>query len=153
MESKKVLEMLERLTEKIDRANSLQHSRKNHTIPAEDWSELYQLTAEAKAIIHENKTLIYKTDAMYRYEKTENGNPLELRFEVHKAGENGLYNEIAIDCFDSKGELVGSVTVGLCQNKKDMRVLSTAYGEGGGDHVIAIYPMRDMPEAVDSNFN
>jgi len=47
------LEMLKRLTEKIERANNLQHSRKGHTIPQEDWAEIYQLTAEAKTLIHD----------------------------------------------------------------------------------------------------
>lgn len=43
--------MIERLAEKVERANSLQHSRASHTIPAEDWSELFQLTNEARAIL------------------------------------------------------------------------------------------------------
>lgn len=47
------LEMLKRLTEKVERANNLQHSRKGHTIPQEDWAELFHLTNEAKSLIHE----------------------------------------------------------------------------------------------------
>lgn len=50
-----VLDVLVRLTEKVERANSLQHSRKDHTIPLEDWSELNQLATEARAIIREKK--------------------------------------------------------------------------------------------------
>ena len=53
-----MLAMLERLAEKVNRANILQHSRKSHTIPTEDWSELYHMTAEAKAIIARAKGLI-----------------------------------------------------------------------------------------------
>ena len=99
-------------------------------------------------------TKVYETEALYRYEKDDpNGNPLGLRFEVHKAGENGLYNEIAVDCLDSKGELVGSVYIGLDQDKKDMRILSTVDAEGTGDHVLAVYPMRPLSDAVDSNYN
>ena len=98
-------------------------------------------------------TLIYKVNASYRHEKTEDGNPLGLRFEVHKAGDSDLYNEIAIDCFDQKNELVGSICIGLDTQEKDMRVLSTAYGEGAGDYIISLYPMRSMPEAVNTNYN
>ena len=99
-------------------------------------------------------TKIYETEALYRYEKDDpNGNPLDLKFEVHKAGENGLYNEIAVDCLDSKGENVGSVYIGLDKDKKDMRVLLTADAEGAGDHVLAVYPMRPLSESVDSNYN
>lgn len=50
-----LLEALERLTEKVARANDLQHSRKSRTIPTEDWSELYQLAAEARAAIAKAK--------------------------------------------------------------------------------------------------
>jgi len=99
-------------------------------------------------------TLIYETEALYRYEKDDpNGNPLGLKFEVYKAGENGLYNEIAVDCLDSKGENVGSVYIGLDQDKKDMRILLTTDGDGGGDQKIAVYPMRPLSEAVDTNYN
>ena len=40
-----------RLLEKVERANSLQHSRRSHTIPAEDWAELYRLTHEIRALM------------------------------------------------------------------------------------------------------
>jgi hypothetical protein len=49
------LDVLERLAEKVERANSLQHSRKSHAIPAEDWAELHQLTSEARAVIKRAK--------------------------------------------------------------------------------------------------
>lgn len=99
-------------------------------------------------------TKVYETEALYRYEKEDqNGNPFGLRFEVHKAGENGLYNEIAVDCFDRKGEIVGTAYIGLDIDKKDMRVLLTSDGDGGGDQKIAVYPMRPLFEAVDSNYN
>ena len=52
-QKEKLLRMLKRLTEKVERANNIQHSRTSHTIPAEDWSELHQLTAESKALILE----------------------------------------------------------------------------------------------------
>jgi hypothetical protein len=41
--------MLARLTEKIERANSIQHS--GGQVNAEDWSELYQLANESRAIL------------------------------------------------------------------------------------------------------
>lgn len=43
------LSMLVRLTEKVERANAIQHS--GGSIEPEDWSELYQLTNEARAAI------------------------------------------------------------------------------------------------------
>lgn len=93
-----------------------------------------------------SKTLLYKTDASY-----ESENPFNLRFEVHKAGDQGIYNEIAVDCFNAENENVGSVYIGLCMDKKDIRVLMTLDGEGDGDHKLAVYPMRDEKEAVESN--
>ncbi len=45
-----IFTMLERLTEKVERANAIQHS--GGPIEAEDWSELFMLTNEAKAILH-----------------------------------------------------------------------------------------------------
>jgi hypothetical protein len=41
--------MLQRLTEKVARANSIQHS--GGKVVAEDWAELYQLENEARAIL------------------------------------------------------------------------------------------------------
>lgn len=41
--------ILTRLTEKVERANSIQHG--GGKVLAEDWSELYQLTNEARAIL------------------------------------------------------------------------------------------------------
>lgn len=41
--------MLKRLTEKVERANAIQHS--GVPIEPEDWAELYQLTNEAKAVL------------------------------------------------------------------------------------------------------
>jgi hypothetical protein len=49
MKTMLLISILTRLTEKVERANSIQHS--GGKILAEDWSELYQLTNEAKAII------------------------------------------------------------------------------------------------------
>lgn len=46
-----ILHMLIRLTEKVERANMIQHS--GIQIPAEDWAELYMLTNEARKIISE----------------------------------------------------------------------------------------------------
>ena len=48
-------DMLKRLTEKVERANQLQHSRATVEKPGEldfeDWSELHQLTNEARGIL------------------------------------------------------------------------------------------------------
>ena len=44
-----LLTELRRLTEKVERANAIQHS--GGAIEPEDWSELYQLTNEARAAI------------------------------------------------------------------------------------------------------
>jgi hypothetical protein len=44
-----LIRMLTRLTEKVERANTIQHS--GVKVLPEDWSELYQLTNEARAII------------------------------------------------------------------------------------------------------
>jgi len=96
---------------------------------------------------------LYETEGMYRHEReSEDGNPLGIRFEVHTAGEQGLYNEIAVDCFVGQ-ELVASMYIGLDQTRKDVRILTTADGDGGGDHKIAVYPMRSGMEAVESNYN
>lgn len=46
-----ITNILLRLVEKVDRANSLQHSRQDHTIQQNHWAELYQLTAEARAAL------------------------------------------------------------------------------------------------------
>jgi len=46
--SNQALNMLVRLTEKVSRANAIQHS--GGTIPPEDWAELYQLQNESKSI-------------------------------------------------------------------------------------------------------
>lgn len=51
---KKVVSILTRLTEKVERANSLQHS--GGSILAEDWSELYMLTNEARGVLAEVET-------------------------------------------------------------------------------------------------
>jgi hypothetical protein len=48
-----LLSVLERLTEKIARANAIQHSGTD--IELEDWSELYFLTNEARAAIAKAK--------------------------------------------------------------------------------------------------
>lgn len=47
---RKILNMLERLTEKVERANSIKRRLSN-----EDWAELHRLTSESRAIIHSNK--------------------------------------------------------------------------------------------------
>lgn len=44
-----MLSVLERLAEKVSRANAIQHS--GGTIEPEDWSELYMLQNKAKAVI------------------------------------------------------------------------------------------------------
>ena len=41
--------ILERLTEKVARANSIQHS--GGKVTSEDWSELYNLVNESRAIL------------------------------------------------------------------------------------------------------
>jgi hypothetical protein len=43
------IQILKRLTEKVERANHIQHSG-GHLI-AEDWSELYALTNQARSIL------------------------------------------------------------------------------------------------------
>lgn len=43
--------MLIRLTEKVERANSIQHS--GGEILPEDWSELHSLTHEARGVLHQ----------------------------------------------------------------------------------------------------
>ena len=91
---------------------------------------------------------IYEVGALY-----EGENPLGLKFAVEKAGEDGIYNEIGIDCIDKDGDTVGYVLIGLCQDKKDMRVLITTDGEGFNDHKIAVYPMRSHGEAVNKEWN
>lgn len=48
-DSSEMLNMLTRLTEKVERANSIQHG--GGKVLAEDWSELYQLTNEARDIL------------------------------------------------------------------------------------------------------
>lgn len=48
-----LLEAITRITEKVKRANDIQHS--GTKIPSEDWSELYQLTNEARAVIEKAK--------------------------------------------------------------------------------------------------
>lgn len=93
------------------------------------------------------KTKIYETEAMYDGE-----NPHELRFEVHKSGDPGIYNEIAVECFAPGNECVGCVVIGLSQDKKDMRLLITTDREGYNDQSIAVYPMRRHYEAVDKNW-
>jgi hypothetical protein len=45
--------MLQRLIEKVKRVNEIQHS--GGRVKAEDWSELYQLTNEASALLDEIK--------------------------------------------------------------------------------------------------
>lgn len=115
---------------------------------------LAKLKETAGSVTDKPDTKVYETEALYRYEKDEsNGNPLGLKFEVHKAGENGLFNEIAVDCFNPKGECVGSAYIGLDIDKKDMRVLLTADSDGHNDQKIAIYPMRPLSEAIDANYN
>lgn len=42
-------DMLQRLTEKVERANALQHS--GGKVSSEDWSELYALTNEARKVL------------------------------------------------------------------------------------------------------
>lgn len=49
-----VIRMLERITEKVARANAIQHSGKK--ISSEDWSELYSLQNEAKSVIESAKS-------------------------------------------------------------------------------------------------
>ena len=39
------------LTATVEQANSLQHSRKSHTIPPEDWNNLYHLTQKARVVL------------------------------------------------------------------------------------------------------
>lgn len=48
---KELRNMLQRLVEKVERANVIQHSRTGHSIPAEDWSELFMLTHEARTLL------------------------------------------------------------------------------------------------------
>ena len=48
-----LLSMLERIAEKVRRANSIQHS--GGTIDAEDWSELYAIQNEAFGLIAKAK--------------------------------------------------------------------------------------------------
>jgi hypothetical protein len=48
-----ILNMLQRLAEKVRRANTIQHS--GSKIAAEDWAELYQLTNEAFGVIDRAK--------------------------------------------------------------------------------------------------
>jgi len=43
------VQILVRMTEKVERANAIQHS--GGTVTAEDWSELYSLTNEAKSVL------------------------------------------------------------------------------------------------------
>ena len=47
--SRHAIQMLVRLTEKVERVNAIQHS--GGYIEMEDWSELYQLTNEARALL------------------------------------------------------------------------------------------------------
>ncbi len=48
-----LFQMLTRLTEKVERANAIQHS--GGIVAAEDWSELYALTNESKAVLERAK--------------------------------------------------------------------------------------------------
>ena len=43
------VQVLRRMTEKVERANHIQHS--GGKLMAEDWSELFSLTNEAKAVL------------------------------------------------------------------------------------------------------
>lgn len=96
----------------------------------------------------EKPWLLYEFEPLY-----EGKNPLGLRMEVCKAGDTGIYNEVAVDCYGPGGLLVGSVLVGLDIEKKDMRVLLTTDGEGGNEQKVAVYPQRPRNKAVDTTWD
>jgi len=60
-----LFQILTRLTEKVERVNAIQHS--GGVINAEDWSELYALTNEARPVLETARSVFNKEIPNARY--------------------------------------------------------------------------------------
>lgn len=64
-------------------------------------------------------------------------------------GDPGVYDEIAIIIKDGNGEAVADILIQIDENLQP-RVLLTTSGDGYGDHTVAVSPLLDLPDAVDT---
>ncbi|MCK5307118.1 MAG: hypothetical protein KAJ73_00770 [Zetaproteobacteria bacterium] len=74
-------------------------------------------------------------------------NPHDIRADAEVTGDVGLYNELRMGAYGPDGECIADVLMGLDEHG-ELRVLITTDGKGEEDHNIAVYPLRDVNQAI-----
>lgn len=75
-------------------------------------------------------------------------NPGGYMAEAARTGDPGIYEEVRISILHPDRGCVGDVLVGLT-DQGEPRMLLTHNGEGDGDHVIAVFPLKPVDDAVE----
>lgn len=76
-------------------------------------------------------------------------NPNEYTVDVSRTGDSGIYEEVRIGVFKGEGkECLADVLLGLTEDGEP-RVMITAGGDGENEHAFAVYPLRDVDEALE----
>lgn len=69
--------------------------------------------------------------------------------EATRTGDKGIYEEIRVSIFDKNNDCCADILVTLeDEGKGAPKVLITADGDGEGDHLILVQPMKAVTDAV-----
>jgi hypothetical protein len=78
------------------------------------------------------------------------GKPGDYVATAEACGDPGIYEELRVGIFNSRGECVGDAFFTLSEDGEP-RVLLTTEGDGDGDHYLVWFPLREAGKGVESH--
>lgn len=79
--------------------------------------------------------------------KHTGANPHGYTADATRTGDTDIFEEVRISVYDTEGDCVGDVLVGLTEDGEP-RALVTTDGDGDGDHTVSVMLLKPKDEAV-----
>lgn len=141
----------EEVGEQLARALNTPLAKVGMPVPKADewqWADVYEQLPPTEKV--EEKP--FETRQVTRFQLLHNGhNATGYSAEACRTGDEGIYEEVRISIFHAE-DCVADVLAGLSESGEP-RFLITCGAMGDGDHNIAVYPLRELRNAVDTQFN
>lgn len=137
--------------EQLGRALNVPMTRVSLPVPASDewqWTDVYEMIPPVEKV----EVKPFETRQITRFQLLHSGhNATGYTAEAERTGDEGIYEEARISVFHAE-DCVADVLAGLSESGEP-RFLITCGGKGDGDHNIAVYPLRELRFAVDTQYN
>lgn len=75
--------------------------------------------------------------------------PARYKVVAEPAGDADAYRELRVGFFDEKGKCVADAYFTVDSDTGEPRILITADGDGDGDPVIEVFPLRSIESIVE----